>query len=495
VNIAMILEMAADALGDRLAYGTREDGLSYEALRHAAKSVAHRASEEQAERVALIDPNGPIVPATLFGSAWAGLSYAPLNYRLPDEQLKELLARIEPVTVSGQHWLDDGVAAESGAFPDAPDRPAVLLFTSGTSAAPKAAILEHDQLLAYIFNTLEFASAAEDEAAIVVVPPFHVAGVAAVLSNTYVGRRIVPMPGVRFSPEEWLHTAMHEEVTHAMLVPTMLARIVHVMETDESLRVPSLRVLSYGGARMPLPVIEKALELFPTTDFVNAYGLTETSSTVAVLGPDEHRLAFYSDDPVFKRRLASIGQPVPGIEFRVVAEDGSVCETDDAGEIQIRGAQVSGKYMGTDSKVDAEGWLHTGDRGWIDAEGYIFCEGRADDTIIRGGENIGPAEVEDALLQHDAIASAAVVGLPDEEWGESIAAMVTVRPHVPDLDLDHVRDWVRARVGSLKTPQLIVVTDELPQTATGKILRRVVRDQLIEGHFQPPDAQPGDTDP
>jgi acyl-CoA synthetase (AMP-forming)/AMP-acid ligase II len=495
VNIAMILEMAADALGDRLAYGNRADGLTYDALRRSAWAVAARASAEDAERVALIDPNGPIVPATLFGAAFAGLSYAPLNYRLPDEQLKELLARIEPVTISGEHWLDDIADVEPVAFPDAPDRPAVLLFTSGTSAAPKAAVLEHDQLLAYVFNTLEFASAGDDEAAIVVVPPFHVAGVAAVLSNTYVGRRIVPMPGVRFSPGEWLQTAIREEVTHAMLVPTMLARIVQVMETDDSLREPSLRALSYGGARMHRSILEKALELFPTTDFVNAYGLTETSSTVAVLGPDEHRLAFYGDDPVWKKRLESIGVPLPGVEFSIVAEDGTVCETDEAGEILIRGAQVSGKYMGTDSKVDAYGWLHTGDRGWIDAEGYIFCEGRADDTIIRGGENIGPAEVEDALLQHDAIASAAVVGLPDEEWGESIAAMVTVRAHVEDLDIDHVRDWVRARVGSLKTPQLIVVTDELPQTATGKILRRVVRDQLLEGHLPQPDPEPGDSDP
>jgi len=272
--------------------------------------------------------------------------------------------------------------------------------------------------------------------------------------------------------------AQREAVTHAFLVPTMVDRIVHAMQADASLRVPSLRNLVYGGARMPAPILERALELFPETDFVNAYGLTETSSTVALLGPDDHRLAMYSDDPVWSARLSSVGQPIPGIEVRIVDDTGADVGTDSPGEIQIRGAQVSGEYVGTDSKTDADGWLHTGDRGWLDADGYLFCEGRADDTIIRGGENIGPAEIEDALLTHDAIASACVVGLPDEEWGERIAAVVTLRPGVDDIDTEHVRDWVRDRIGSLKTPQQIEVRDELPQTATGKILRRQVKADL-----------------
>jgi acyl-CoA synthetase (AMP-forming)/AMP-acid ligase II len=474
VNIAMILEMAADALGDRIAFGSRADGLSYDALRTAARAVADRVEGSGAERLALMEPNGPIVPATLFGAAWAGVSYAPLNYRLPQASLEQLVARIEPALVAGPNWLES--KDPSGrAFPDSPERPAVLLFTSGTSAEPKAAVLEHDQLLAYVFNTLEFGSAGEDEAAIVIVPPFHVAGVAAVLSNTYVGRRIVPVPGVRFSAEDWLVTARDEGVTHAFLVPTMVGLIVEAMEANPELRVPSLRALSYGGARMPTPILERALHLFPEADFVNAYGLTETSSTVAVLGPDDHRLALYSDDPLFKARLSSVGQPVPGIEIRIVDESGSTVGPDEPGEIQIRGDQVSGTYVGTDSKTDDDGWLHTGDRGWLDVEGYLFCEGRADDTIIRGGENIGPAEIEDALLQHDAISVAAVVGLADEKWGEKVAAMISLRPGVDEIDIDHVREWVRERIGSLKTPEVIVVADEIPQTATGKILRRQVK--------------------
>jgi acyl-CoA synthetase (AMP-forming)/AMP-acid ligase II len=426
--------------------------------------------------VAVMEPLAPVVPAAMFGAAWAGVSYAPLNFRLPDAQLEELLGRLAPAVVAAPGWVDVDHEGTAG-FPDAPEAPAVLLFTSGTSAAPKAAVLRHDQLLAYVFNTLEFASAGEDEAAIVSVPPFHIAGVAALLSSTYIGRRIVPL--ARFTAEEWIATARDEGVTHATLVPTMLARIVQVMEADPDARVPTLRHLAYGGARMHTSVLERALELMPATDFVNAYGLTETSSTVALLGPHDHRLALYSDEPLFKDRLASVGRPVPGIEIRIVDDTGTPLAADEPGEILIRGAQVSGDYVGTDSKVDADGWLHTGDRGWLDIEGYLFCEGRADDTIIRGGENIGPAEVEDALLQHDAVATAAVVGLPDPEWGEQIAAMITLRTGVDSVDLEGVRAWVRTRLGSLKTPETIEIVEELPQTATGKILRRQVRDDLL----------------
>jgi acyl-CoA synthetase (AMP-forming)/AMP-acid ligase II len=478
MNVAMLLEMAADAMGDRVAIGSRSDGLTFENLRHAARAIADRVDDSGAQHLAVIEPNGPIVPASLYGAAWAGVSYAPLNYRLPDASLQELIARIEPSIVAATNWVD-AKSDSDRTFPDAPELPAVLLFTSGTSAAPKAAVLEHDQLLAYVFNTVEFMSADEDESSLMSSPPFHIAGVTALLTATYSGRRIVPLPGVRFSAEDWLDTARRESITHAFLVPTMLARIVHLMEADNELRVPTLRNLVYGGARMPAPVLERALELFPDTDFVNAYGLTETSSTVALLGPDDHRLAMYSDDPVWTARLSSVGQPIPGIEVRIVDESGADIGVDVAGEIQIRGAQVSGEYADTDSKTDADGWLHTGDRGWLDVDGYLFCEGRADDTIIRGGENIGPAEIEDALLMHDAVSSACVVGLPDEEWGERIVAAVTLRPGVDEVDTEHVREWVRERVGSLKTPEEIDVREELPQTATGKILRRQLKADFL----------------
>jgi acyl-CoA synthetase (AMP-forming)/AMP-acid ligase II len=482
VNLAMLLEMVADGLGDRVAIGNRADGLTYARVRELAAAVPKHLAAAGATTVALADHTGPIVPVALFGAAWAGASYAPLNYRLPEAALTRLVEQVQPAMLvdppTATRWLDPSADAATDAFPDEPERPAILLFTSGTSAAPKAAVLRHEHLLSYIFNTVEFAAADEDEAVLLAVPPFHVAGVAAVLSSTYAGRRIVPLPA--FSAEAWLEAARREEVTHAFVVPTMLARIVSVMDAEPDARVPSLRHLAYGGARMPLPVLERALELFPDTGFVNAYGLTETSSTVAVLGPDDHRTAWASDDPFLRKRLESAGRAVPGIEVRIADADGAELGPDEPGQILVRGAQVSGGYVGVASQRDDEGWLHTGDVGYLDGDGYLFIGGRADDVIIRGGENIAPAEIEDVLLRHPAVASAAAVGVPDLEWGERVAAMITLRPGA-DIPVEEIVMWAREELGSLKAPQTIAVRDELPHTATGKVIRREVREELVEG--------------
>ena len=475
MNVAMLLEMAADGLGERVAVGAQAGGITYEQVRTAARGVATRLDDSDATTLALVAESSHLVPVALFGAAWAGVAYAPLNYRLPEAARRALLARLDPVEVlPADGWLALESHVDRG-FPDEPERPAVVLFTSGTSAEPKAAVLEHDQLLAYIFNTVEFASAGDDEAVLLAVPPFHIAGVAAVLSSTYAGRRIVPLP--RFSAEAWLDLARSEAVTHAFVVPTMLARIVAAMEADPDARVPSLRHLAYGGARTPAPVLERALRLMPRTAFVNAYGLTETSSTVCVLGPDDHRAAL-SGDEAAAARLASVGRPVPGVEVRVVDADGHDAGVGVPGEIVVRGAQVSGVYVAQDHQVDRDGWLHTGDRGYLDADGYLFVEGRGDDTIIRGGENLAPAEIEDTLLRHPAVASAAVVGLPDEEWGARIGAMVTLRAG-RTAGVDELRSFAREALGSLKAPEVVVLRDELPHTATGKVLRREVRAELL----------------
>jgi acyl-CoA synthetase (AMP-forming)/AMP-acid ligase II len=268
-------------------------------------------------------------------------------------------------------------------------------------------------------------------------------------------------------------------VTHALLVPTMLARVVAELRASgaASADVPTLRSLAYGGARMPRPVLEDALRLFPSTGFVNAYGLTETASSIAVLGPDDHRSAIESSDPAVRDRLASVGRPLPGVEFQVRDESGSPLAAGEAGLIFVRGDQISGEYGGH-SGLDAEGWFPTRDRGWIDAEGYVFIEGRADDTIIRGGENIAPAEIEDVLIAHPGVLEAAVMGVPDPEWGQRLVAVVVRDPAAGQTDPDEIRAWVRSRLRSSKTPEAIVFRSELPKTETGKLLRRVLQAEL-----------------
>jgi acyl-CoA synthetase (AMP-forming)/AMP-acid ligase II len=480
----MLLEMIASAFGDRLALGTTADGVTYQQLHDRAGAGAELLRSHGARHLAYVGSSDVAFPVALFASAWAGVPFLPLNYRLSDEQLRDLLDRHDDVLVvadvdavercqaPGRTVLSvpawnaatvDGDPAEPSTT-DGEDI-AVLLYTSGTSGTPKAVVLRHRHLTSYVISAVEFAGADEADATLVSVPPYHIAGVANVVSNVYAARRVVYLPA--FAPDAWLDVVRDEAITHAMVVPTMLARVVeHLAGADAS--CASLRSLAYGGARMPVTVLERALRAFPETDFVNAYGLTETSSTIAVLGPDDHRAAL-AGDAAARQRLSSVGRLVPGIEVDI--RDG---------EIWVRGEQVSGEYLGLDTSLDPDGWFPTRDRGWVDADGFLFIEGRSDDTIIRGGENIAPAEIEDVLLTHPAVAEAAVVGVPDEEWGQRLAAAVVLRAGT-DAGEDELRDWVRARLRSSKTPDVIAFRPDLPHTDTGKLLRRAVLADLAAG--------------
>ena len=435
MNIALLLEMAADGFGERRAVGD----MTYAEL-HAA---ATKAAEEIDGPHIVLDVNSPAIPIGLFGAAIAGVPFVPLNYRLTPPEIEERRGAVE--------------AAAPG------EDVAVLLFTSGTTGPPKAAVLKHEHLTSYIFGTVEFMGADEDEAALVSVPPYHVAGIAAVLSSVYAGRRIVYLP--QFSPEGWVEEALAEGITHAMVVPTMLGRILDVLQVQRE-ELPALRHLSYGGGRMPVTVVERAMALLPDAGFVNAYGLTETSSTIAVLTPDDHREAAASDDPAVRARLGSVGKPLPHLEVEI--RDGEVC---------VRGEQVSGEYLGKGSVRDADGWYRTNDAGRLDDDGYLYIEGRLDDVIVRGAENLSPGEIEDTLMDHPAVAEAAVVGIPSEEWGEAVAAVVVLADGKSITEAE-LQDFVRDRLRSARTPERIEFRAELPYNETGKLLRRVLKAEL-----------------
>jgi acyl-CoA synthetase (AMP-forming)/AMP-acid ligase II len=257
----------------------------------------------------------------------------------------------------------------------------------------------------------------------------------------------------------------------------MLARIVETLESETNADLPHLQNLSYGGGKMPLSVIEKAMDLFPGTNFSNAYGLTETSSTVTLLGPDDHRAAKESSDEAVRRRLVSVGQLLPGLEMEIRDEDGNVLGPGERGEIYVRGEQVSGEYEDRGSVTDADGWFPTRDAGSMDEEGYLFIEGRADDVIVRGGENLSPGEIEDTLLAHPTVKDAAVVGIPDEQWGEGVAAAVVAKEG-QNIDVQALQAWVLEHMRSSRVPQVMQVWDELPYNETGKLLRRVVKAEI-----------------
>jgi acyl-CoA synthetase (AMP-forming)/AMP-acid ligase II len=364
-------------------------------------------------------------------------------------------------------------------FPD-PDSVGIVLFTSGTTSQPKAVELSHNNLTSYVTGTVEFESADPTDAALICVPPYHIAGVGATLSNLYAGRKMVYLPN--FDPQEWVRLVNAEQVTTATLVPTMLDRVVTVLEAavpvgGAPLTLPSLRNLAYGGSKVGLPLVRRALELLPDVGFVNAYGLTETSSTIAVLTPDDHRAAQSATVAGVIKRLGSVGQPVPGIELQVRDEDGKVLGPGETGELFVRGEQVSGRYTGIGSVLDENGWFPTKDIATLDEDGYLFIGGRSDDTIIRGGENIAPAELEEVLIEHPHVHDVAVVGIEDPQWGHAIVAVVVPKPGV-EPDPEELREHVRKSLRGSRTPDRVVFRDELPTTPTGKVLRREIIETL-----------------
>ena len=483
MNIHLILQMASEAMGHREALVCGDRRLTFEELGEATKCVAGNMGA--GEKLAFLAEADPSFPAALFGAALAGTQFVPLNYRLTKEQLEAQMKRITPaklitsqsISLEGikcvsQNAILEGVALQSEA-PDEEGGVAVELFTSGTTGEPKSAILRHANLMAYIFGTVEFMSAEEDEAALLTVPPYHIAGIAAVLSSTYAGRRMVQLPN--FTPEGWITLAQKENVTNAFLVPTMLQRIVEY--ADDNLNLPAIKNIAYGGGKMPRSTIETAMRLLPHVNFTNAYGLTETSATICMLGPEDHRAAFNSDDPAIKRRLSSAGKPIPSIELQIRSEDGDVCEPEETGLVYVRGDQVSGEYKGLGSQLDAEGWFLTKDRGFVDMEGYLFIDGRADDVIVRGGENISPGEIEDVLRSHTAVKDVAAVAIADTDWGEAVGVAIVCPDSVEDTELCEL---VRSNLRSSRVPSVIKRMNELPYNETGKLLRRVIRDSFAD---------------
>ena len=496
MNFAMFIEMAADVYGDRIAFKDALTGhsISYRGLYKAAQAKAQLLHESGAEYCALFDISNLTVPVALFASGWAGIPYVPINYRLTTEEIDALLERVKPsfVVTDSEHkqaWegRDGMIVHDRQSFQEAhaesdviehwssePDNIGVLLFTSGTTGAPKAAIMRQKHLVSYVLTT-DFAAAEEDEASLVTVPPYHIAGIAAILTSVYACRRVVQLG--TFDANEWLRVAREEAITSSFVVPTMLARVVEALDGKNSADLPHLRSLSYGGGKMPIGVIRRAMELFPDTEFTNAYGLTETSSTITVLGPEEHREAMASLDPTVQKRISSAGVPLPGIEISIRDDEGSEVPPTVRGEIYVRGEQVSGEYQGMSSRIDADGWFPTRDAGYVDQAGYLFLDGRADDIIVRGGENLSPGEIEDVLREHRAVRDAAVVGVPSVEWGEAVVAAVEVSDEV---SVEELQAWVKEHMRSSRVPEQIRFWEELPYNETGKLLRRVVKQDFLE---------------
>lgn len=494
MNIATLLSIVAEALADRVAVQDEHSRLTYGDLDRLSTQLAHDVREGGYEALAMLDTNSVAFPSLFFAAAKAGVPFVPLNYRLTDEQLLRqggMLGRallvtdpegaarlggLENLTVTLRPNILEAAASVSdeALIADENAATACWLFTSGTTGEPKTAVLKHENLSSYILGTVEPMGADEDEAVLVSVPPYHIAALAGVLSNVFAGRRVIYLES--FSPEGWVETAAGQSVTQAMVVPTMLQRILPILKKAGQ-TLPSLRNLSYGGGRMPVDLIEEAMGLLPGVGFTNAYGLTETSSTIALLGPDDHRAAMASQDPAVRARLGSVGKSLPGLQLEI-RNGGAVLGTGERGEIWVKGPQIAGEYRGKGTTL-VDGWFCTRDEGWLDEDGYLFLLGRVDDIIVRGGENISPGEIEDVIRTDPSVADVAVVAAPDPEWGEVPVAFIVPRPGCA-IDASGIQSLVKAQLRSSRVPARVTTAEELPYNETGKLLRNSVRAMLAQ---------------
>jgi acyl-CoA synthetase (AMP-forming)/AMP-acid ligase II len=510
MNTVSFLAIPAGIVPDQEAIVSGEHRLTYGEIFARVRKLAgalERLGVGRGTRVAALHTNSHRYVEAYYATAMLGGVFIPVNYRAKRPELEHMLKSSEAkVLFVGERYLAD-VDALRGALgalqtlvgfdverrdvlgyesllADAPEREeeaevddddvSILMFTSGTTSLPKGVMLRYGDFSAYVTANVELADGTPRGAALLCAPLYHIAGATNMMTTLWTGRKLVMQP--QFEPRDWLDLVERERISHAFVVPTMMKHILDQRDFG-SRDLSSLEVLSYGGAQMPFPVIRRAIETFPSNvGFVNAFGQTETTSTLTVLGPDDHRLeGSAAEVEVRTKRLKSIGRPLPDVEVRVVGEDGATLPAGEVGEIHVRTPRAMKGYAGaTDSPFTDDGWLPTRDMGWIDGDGYLYIAGRKDDMIIRGGENIAPAEVEAVLVSHPAVDEAAVVGVPDVEWGQRVAAFVVLRPGA-QASADELGDWCRQRLASFKKPEIFRFLPDLPKNPMGKILRRELR--------------------
>ncbi len=508
MNLSMLLDIPASIVPDDVVLVDEHGQRTYGDLAQAAAKVAALLTElgvDPGDRVGVLATNRVASIEILFGTAAYGAAVVPMNFRAKETELAHLLAdsgakvvftegRYLPLVRSvapeglGEVLVVDGPtyaarrdAAEAEdlavvtAMSDVDDDDlAILLYTSGTTALPKGVVLTHGGLTGYVLGTTECADGTPHGRTLLAAPLHHVAGVTSTLSSIYSGRTTVLLP--QFGAGAWLEAVERHGVTHAFVVPTMLARILEHPDLRER-DLSSLELVTYGAAPMPPPVIRRALDAFPkTVGFSCAYGQTETTATVSVLTVEDHRIEGTVDEVEAKlRRLSSVGRPLDDVEIRVVDQSGVPVGPGVPGDVQLRTSRTMKGYWGDAgagrTTVDDEGWVHTGDLGSLDEGGYLFLGGRSGGMIIRGGENIAPEEVEVILFEHPDVIDAAVVGLPDEEWGEIVGAAVVARPG-SGLDEGTLRELCATHLAGGKRPEAFLFVDDLPRTVTGKLVRR-----------------------
>ena len=515
MNTLEFLTIASAIVPNRAAIVFEGRRITFQQLQIRVNRLANTLSNlgvREGQRVAFMDVNTPELIQTYLACAQLDAIFVPLNYRARASEVSQMLKSCQPsVLMAGQRyqelvasiiddlssinhvvamekrppkgWLSFEVIVaqaddEELHYPAAGDADTtLLLFTSGTTGAPKAVMLTHHSFSSYMLSSVSPADPEVEERNLLSLPMYHVAGIQSALAAIYGGRTMILAR--QFEATEWMKLVQEECAHRTGVVPTMLKQVLdHPRFGDFDLS--SLRVISYGAAPMPLEVIRQAIRALPQARFINAFGQTETASTITMLSPDDHRLDG-SPEEVEKRlrRLTSVGRALEDVEIAILDDDGAPLSQGMEGEVAARGPRVMAGYWddeGATSSAFHDGWLLTGDRGYLDEDGYLFLTGRSKDFIKRGGEMISPQEVEDALLSHPHVLEAAVIGVPDAQWGERVRALVVpYRGQSPNPD--DLIEHCHSRLASFKRPESVLFVEQIPKNPMGKVLKRVLRDK------------------
>lgn len=479
-----------------------------ERVRRMARAFAARGACDGA-RVATLLPNDHVHLEAYHAAALAGAVLVPINVRLnagevafvlDDAGCRLLLAAedLEPqaraavarsaarpeLLVAGEGGsLERALAAApdgtAPAPPGGPDDVAHLYYTSGTTGRPKGVMLSHRNVAAHMLAAVEELQLVETDVWLHAAPMFHLADAWAVFAVTWAGGRHVLLP--RFEPSRALDLLERERVTLTNLIPTMIQRLLAepgVADRDWS----ALRLLLSGGAPIAPAVVRRLIETF-RCEYAQTYGMTETSPYLTLSLLRDHHRDLPAEEQL--RIRARTGRAFRGVELRVLREDGTEVRADDreVGEIVVRGASVTRGYWRLPAETAAairDGWLHTGDLATIDAEGYVNIVDRKKDMILTGGENVYSTEVENVLYRHPAVLEAAVIGVPDETWGETVHAVVALRPGAAATGRELI-EFCRGELAHFKCPRSVEIVDALPRLGSGKLDKRSLRARRAGG--------------